>query len=38
MSNYVQSGEWELRAVLVERNLQYYPCCPVSIIFKIIEI
>ena len=49
MSNYVESGEWELRAIWAERykifnkiqliyanilsfnrNLVYYPCCPVS--------
>ena len=28
LSNYIESGEWELRAIIVERNLQFYPCCP----------
>jgi hypothetical protein len=28
LSNYIKSGEWELRYVTVERNVRYYPCCP----------
>ncbi|CAF0749300.1 unnamed protein product [Brachionus calyciflorus] len=28
LSNYIKSGEWDLRNVYVQRNVQYYPCCP----------
>jgi nicotinic acetylcholine receptor len=28
LSNYIKSGEWELKYVTVERNVRYYPCCP----------
>lgn len=28
LSNYVESGEWELVNITVVRNVQYYPCCP----------
>ena len=25
LSNYMKSGEWDLKYVVVERNVQYYP-------------
>ncbi len=28
LANYVPSGEWQLRGAMVERNVEYYPCCP----------
>jgi nicotinic acetylcholine receptor len=28
LTNYIISGEWELKKVTVERNVAYYPCCP----------
>ena len=28
LTNYIKSGEWELKYVIVERNIQFYPCCP----------
>ena len=28
LSNYLISGEWELRRITVERNVRFYPCCP----------
>jgi len=28
VSNYIPSGEWELRGAIIERNVQFYPCCP----------
>ena len=27
LANYVESGEWILRSVEIERNVVYYPCC-----------
>lgn len=28
LSNYVESGEWDLISVTIERVVSYYPCCP----------
>ncbi|RNA26264.1 neuronal acetylcholine receptor subunit alpha-10-like [Brachionus plicatilis] len=28
LSNYIKSGEWDLKNVYVQRNVRYYPCCP----------
>ena len=28
LSNYVESGEWELKRITVVRNVRVYPCCP----------
>jgi nicotinic acetylcholine receptor len=28
LTNYVESGEWHLRAVTAVRHVVYYPCCP----------
>ena len=28
LTNYIISGEWELKKVTVQRNVVYYPCCP----------
>ena len=28
ITNYVESGEWDLRTVTVEKNVRLYPCCP----------
>lgn len=32
MSNYVESGEWSLQSITIERNVKYYPCCPRKIL------
>ena len=28
LTNYVESGEWELKSIHVKRNVRFYPCCP----------
>ena len=39
MSNYIESGEWELISISLERVVSFYPCCPTepypSIVFTI---
>lgn len=28
LSNYVESGEWNLKSITLQRNIKHYPCCP----------
>ena len=30
-SNYIPNSEWELTAMLVERNVRFYSCCKVCL-------